>query len=154
MGKRGPKPRYAEPEDLERAINDYFDQCEEQGVFPDEAGMRVYLNLSKSRLDALASPPSDSTDLQDDIQRENTRESTRESNNNNYKKYREILARARDRRESWLARTATSTPKLAQGCLNALKQPSNGGWVDKNAGEQGASVSITFVGSKLEEIGK
>lgn len=144
MGKRGPKPRYAEPEDLERAINDYFDQCEADGVFPDEAGMRVFLNLSKSRLDALSSPPS--TDIQDDIQREN--------NNNNYKKYREILARARDRRESWLARTATSTPKLAQGCLNALKQPANGGWIDKNAGEQGASVSITFVGSKLEEIGK
>lgn len=143
MGKRGPKPRYAEPEDLERAINDYFDQCEADGVFPDEAGMRVFLNLSKSRLDALASPPS--TDIQDDIQREN---------NNNYKKYREVLARARDRRESWLARTATSTPKLAQGCLNALKQPSNGGWIDKNAGEQGASVNITFVGSKLEEIGK
>lgn len=145
MGKRGPKPRYAEPEDLERAINDYFDQCEADGVFPDEAGMRVFLNLSRSRLDALSSPPSD-TDTQDDAQREN--------NNNNYKKFREILARARDRRESWLARTATSTPKLAQGCLNALKQPANGGWIDKNAGEQGASVSITFVGSKLEEIGK
>lgn len=144
MGKRGPKPRYETPEDLERAINDYFDQCEADGVFPDEAGMRVFLNLSKSRLEALSSPPS--TDIQDDIQREN--------NNNNYKKYREVLARARDRRESWLARTATSTPKLAQGCLNALKQPSNGGWIDKNAGEQGASVNITFVGSKLEEIGK
>lgn len=150
MGKRGPKPRYAEPEDLERAVNEYFDQCEEDGVFPDEAGMRVFLNLSRSRLDALASPPSsdctDSKTIQEDY--------TGENNNYNYKKYREILARARDRRESWLARTATSTPKLAQGCLVALRQPSNGGWIDKNAGEQGASVSITFIGSKLEEIGK
>lgn len=144
MGKRGPKPRYAEPEDLERAINEYFDQCEEQNVFPDEAGMRVFLNLSRSRLDALSSPPSpDSTDSK-----------TIQGDNNNYKKYREILARARDRRESWLARTATSTPKLAQGCLNALKQPSNGGWIDKSAADQGTSVSITFVGSKLEDIGK
>lgn len=133
MGKRGPKPRYAEPEDLERAINEYFDSCEEQGVFPDSAGMRVFLNLSQERLDQLCKE---------------------EYNPGSFKKYQAITARARDRRESWLARTATSTPKLAQGCLNALKQPSNGGWIDKNAGEQGASVSITFVGAKLEEIGK
>lgn len=133
MGKRGPKPRYETPEDLERAINDYFDQCEAEGVFPDSAGMRVFLNLSQERLDQLCKE---------------------EYNPSGFKKYQAITARARDRRESWLARTATSTPKLAQGCLNALKQPSNGGWIDKNAGEQGASVNITFIGSKLEEIGK
>lgn len=133
MGKRGPKPRYAEPEDLERAINEYFDQCEEQAVFPDSAGMRVFLNLSQERLDQLCKE---------------------EYTGAKYKKYLALLARARDRRESWLARTATSTPKLAQGCLNALKQPSNGGWIDKSAADQGTSVNITFVGSKLEDIGK
>lgn len=133
MGKRGPKPRYASPEDLEAAINAYFQDCEEKDVFPDSAGMRVFLNLSQERLDQLCK---------------------QEYNPDNYKKYQAINARARDRRESWLARTATSTPKLAQGCMMALKQAANGGWVDKTEQAGGAAVNITIVGQSLESIGK
>ncbi len=142
MGKRGPKPRYATPEDMAAAVDAYFESCEAQGVFPDLAGMRVYLNLSQSRLDELCSPPDSSVD------------NTSQDNNNNYKKYREILSRARDRRESWLAKTATGQPRLATGCMMALKQPSNGGWVDKTADAGGSAVNITIVGAKLEDIGK
>ncbi len=91
MGKRGPKPRYATPEDFNRAVEDYFSRCEDDGIFPDYAGLRVFLHLSQDRIDQLCKADYTGEDS---------------------KKYSEILNRARDRRESWLARTATSPADL------------------------------------------
>lgn len=133
MGKRGPKPRYATPEDFGRRVDEYFSGCEEDNIFPDYAGLRVFLNLSQDRIDQLCK--ADYTG-EDSI------------------KYSEILLRARDRRESWLARTATSQPKVAQGCLNALKQQANGGWIDRPQDNGGGAVNIVINGASLESIGK
>lgn len=133
MGKRGPKPRYATPEDFGRRVDEYFSSCEEDNIFPDYAGLRVFLNLSQDRIDQLCK--ADYTG-EDSI------------------KYSKILLRARDRRESWLARTATSQPKVAQGCLNALKQQANGGWIDRPQDSGGGAINIVINGASLESIGK
>ncbi len=126
MAKRGPKPTYDSPEALRKKIEEYFREVEEKDEFPDAAGMRLYLRMSEATIKAY-----------------------QEEGHDNYLEYREIFAEARDRRESFLVRRMTSVPKLAQGCLNALKQPSNGGYVDK-AQEQTGKMEITLKVSGLK----
>ena len=126
MGKRGPKRKYGTAKELEAAIEEYFEEMEEQGIFPDEAGMRLHLVISQRTLDAYANGDSEEA-----------------------KAYRDVLDAARDRRESWLARRMVSEPKAANGCMNALKQAKNGGYVDKpiqNDGER--KLTIVFTGIK------
>lgn len=120
MGKRGPKPLYESPEALKKKINAYFAEQEEAGEFPDFAGMRIYLGMSEKTIKAY-----------------------QEEGHDNYEEYRAIFDEARDRRESFLVRRMTKDNKLAQGCLNALKQPANGGYVDK-APESKNKVEVTI----------
>lgn len=120
MGKRGPKPLYERPEDLKKKINAYFAEQEAAGEFPDFAGMRIYLGMSEKTIKAY-----------------------QEEGHDNYEEYRAIFDEARDRRESFLVRRMTKDNKLAQGCLNALKQPANGGYVDK-APESKNKVEVTI----------
>lgn len=99
---------YPTPEALEAKIDEYFDHCIEAGdIFPDDAGMLEYLGLRPRSIEAY---------IYEDEQKDG---------------YREVLDRAKMRRESWLARRMVSEPRLATGCLAALKQPKNGGYIDR-----------------------
>jgi hypothetical protein len=54
--KKYTDPGYAENEyksaqSLQERIDMYFASCESLGVFPDEAGMRVYLGISKDTIE-------------------------------------------------------------------------------------------------------
>lgn len=120
MGKRGPKPLYESPEALKKKINAYFAETEAKDEFPDAAGMRLYLGMSEKTIKAY-----------------------QEEGHENYEEYREIFSEARDRRESYLVRVMTRDNKRAQGCLNALKQPANGGYVDR-APESKNKVEVTI----------
>ena len=103
---------------LTEKIEEYFNICKEDNVFPDEAGMLVFLDISESTYER-------------------------------YSKDEELkapIARARQRRESWLVQRMTGEPKLAQGCLNALKQPKNGGYVDRPMDTGGKELTINLVG--------
>lgn len=120
MAKRGRKPQY-DPETLRLAIEKYFDKCEEEKVFPDMAGMRIALEISKETLDHFVSDDCPECEA-----------------------YRKILNTARDRRESFLVRRMTSDNKLAQGCLNALKQPMNGGYIDRPVDTTGGKIEVTL----------
>lgn len=120
MGKRGPKPLYDSPEALRKKVDEYFADCEEKGVFPDLAGMRLHLRMA-----------------------DKTIKKYQEDGHENCEAYREIFAEARDRRESFLVRVMTSDNKRAQGCLNALKQPDNGGYIDKQQ-DQGGKMEVTI----------
>ena len=67
------------------------------------------------------------------------------------KECREIFAKAAAKRESWLVRVMTSDNKRAQGCLNALKQPQNGGYIDRpqdNGGEIKVTLNLGGVGGE------
>jgi hypothetical protein len=120
MAKRGPKPLYESPDALRKKIDEYFTIMEEKNEFPDLAGMRLYLRMSEA-----------------------TMKKYQEEDHENYEEYREIFNEAKDRRESFLVRRMTRDNKLAQGCLNALKQPANGGYIDKPQ-DQGGKMEITL----------
>lgn len=128
MGKRGPKRLYETAEELKLAVDEYFLKCEEEAVFPDYAGMRLHLGISESTI---------------------TKYQNGDTEFN--KACREIFERAQDKRESWLVRKMTSDNKAAQGCLNALKQAKNGGYIDRpqnEGGEMKITINVAGVGGE------
>lgn len=124
MAKKGRKTMYT-PEELKAGVDEYFARCEEAGEFPDLAGMRLWLGVSERTLNRY-----------------------RTGEGRKHEQYREILDRARDRRESFLVRKMTRDNKNVQGCLNALRQPSNGGYIDKpkDSGERTLIIKLAGVG--------
>lgn len=122
------------PEELSKAIDIYFQECEEENIFPDEAGMIIFLedNLSISSASYRRY-----ADAKEDDEKET------------YKELAKVISRARDRRESWLTRRMVTDNKAAQGCFNALKQPKNGGYTDGKGNNDG-QATITL---KIEGIG-
>lgn len=121
------RPRtFNTPDKFKAGIDDYFVQCEEQAVFPDLAGMRVYMNLRKRDIEEMTA---DGAEYAEEI--------------------RELLDYAMDKRESWLARKMASDNKAANGCYNHLKQPINGGYIDrpqKDTAEKKLKIIMTGVG--------
>lgn len=99
----GRKPKFSTADELRKQVERYMADCEAEDVFPDLAGMRLYLGISERTM-----------------QRYSEEEG-----------FREVFEYAKDCRESYLVRRMTKDNKLAQGCLNALKQPSNGGYIDR-----------------------
>ena len=125
METRGRKPSYGDPAALRAAIDQYFTDCDAKKVFPDYAGMKLALKLSESDVKALQA-----------------------DSNENAPKYRALFEYARDRRESWLSRRMATDNKAAQGCMNNLKQPVNGGYIDKpmDSGEKTLNLNLVGVG--------
>ena len=117
---------YKSPQILFGRMEDYFEACKLEadgaGVFPDEAGMRIFLKLSHESYNAYREDPA----------------------------YQKVFDWAQDMRESWLARRLALEPKMAQAYLNALKQPANGGWVDRRAdtGDKTLKLKIDGVGGE------
>lgn len=126
MAKRGPKRKYDTPEKLEAAIEEYFAMREEQNIFPDLPGMRLHLEVTQQTLDKYASGDTPEAE-----------------------KYKEVLEFAKDRRESWLVRKMVTEPKTANGCMSALKQPVNGGYIDRPVQDTSEKkLTINLVGIK------
>lgn len=129
MAKRGRKRTYENADELRAAVDAYFDDCEAQGVFPDWAGLKLHLGPADDR----------------------TYEEWQKGDSDFAKECREIFAKAAAKRESWLVRVMTSDNKRAQGCLNALKQPQNGGYIDRpqdNGGEIKVTLNLAGVGGE------
>lgn len=105
---RGRRPLYNDIKDFAKAVDDYFTDCDNLGVFPDEKGMFVFMKIFEEDLEPLLSPE-----------------------NPNCDEYARVLKRAKYRRESWLSRNMVADNKMANGCFNALKQENNGGYSDR-----------------------
>lgn len=123
--KKGRKRKYETPEHLKRAIQAYIDQCEAADVFPDEAGMRLFIGITRREYYSLTSD---------------------KENPEYWREFGDILDWAKDKRESYLTRKMTKETKLANGCLNALKQPMNGGYVDRPSGGDKVELNIKVDG--------
>lgn len=121
MGKRGPKPKYGTPELLQEAVDKYFKEYEEKGNdgFPSLAGMCLYLGITKKRLYEIG-----------EINEE----------------YADILDMAKLRREKILCEAMARDNKRAQGCMNNLKQPENGGYIDRPIENKTSEIKINLVG--------
>ena len=118
---RGRRPLYNDYRDFSTKVDEYFRSCDEQGIFPDEKGMFVYMDIFEDELEPLLS-----------------------SSNKNADKYLRVLKRAQYRRESWLARNMVADAKKASGCMNALKQEQNGGYRDRSAENKSKRVQIVM----------
>lgn len=121
------------PEDLRELIDDYFKECrgkdpDDPGSFPDEAGMINYIQdrcSPNEDVDAFFHNCVHESVVGDDAVL-----------------FRRILERARRTRRSWLERTMVSSPKLATGCMNALKQEQNGGYIDRAKTDNDIKIQI------------
>ena len=117
---------YRTATELKNKMKTYFAQCESErdgnGVFPDEAGMRIFLRLDHASYQDYKEDPA----------------------------FAKVFDWAMDMRESWLARRLALDPKMAQAYLNALKQPANGGWVDRrtDTGDKTLRLNIAGIGGK------
>ena len=111
---------YKTAAELKKAVDAYFLDNEEKGEFPDYAGMLIYLGIKEKTV---------KTYSQDED-------------------YKEVFDEAQLRRESFLVRRMTKDNKLAQGCLNALKQPINGGYTDRpiDSGERKIVIELSGIG--------
>ena len=108
------------PEELDKKVKSYFFEVEERkNSFPDEAGMLNYLDITDEEYEALKAD----------------------------EKYERTFRFALRRRKSWLERQMVADNKKATGCMNALKQPQNGGYTDKPSENKDRKIIV-----KLERI--
>lgn len=126
--KRG-KPRKLETvDDYRRALRAYHAAQEAmndgEGVIPDLAGFAVYIGMRKRDLIALSQGEDEFA-----------------------MGLRDVLEESKDMRESWLVRKMTSDNKRAIGCMNALKQQDNGGYIDKpvDSGERTLTINVAGI---------
>ena len=126
---RGRQPEYKDLKFLRRRIDEYFAQCEDENVFADYAGMRLFLRLKKKDIDDMCDPAINGEKAYD---------------------YQDLFEYARDRRESWLARKMVTDPKAATGCKASLAMPENGGYSDKAAENQDRKINISVTKENAE----
>ena len=113
--------KYETADQLRTVINKYFAYFESKNEFPDYAGMKMAIGIkSEAAVKEYCKDPA----------------------------FAEVFEEAKLRRESFLVRRMTRDNKLAQGCLNALKQEANGGYTDKPVenGERKLIIELKGVG--------
>lgn len=105
---------------LQKEYQDLADRIVNSACFPDEAGMRIHLDLSHESYRSYQEDPD----------------------------YQKVFDWAQDMRESWAARRLAADPKSAQAFLNILKQGANGGWVDRktDTGDKSLTLKVAGVG--------
>lgn len=128
---RGRRAAYNDYRDFRKKVDEYFTLCEADGVFPDEKGMYLHLGIFEEDLDALVDPENEYAD-----------------------EYIRILKLARYRRESWLSRNMVRDNKMANGCMNALKQEQNGGYTDRPAASRQQKLLIVLPDGKSMDMFK
>lgn len=69
-------------------------------------------------------------------------------NPESFREYRDVFEYAKLEREEWLVTHMVKDNKLAQGCLNALKQPANGGYIDRpvETGKVELTIKVAGIG--------
>ena len=100
--------------EFKERIEEYFESCDEQKSYPDEAGLILHLEIDRQTYDKY-----------------------RDDEDGRYAGYSCAIEEARLRRESILVRGIYSTDtKSATGKIFLARQPNNGGLTDKIGGEQ------------------
>lgn len=128
---RGGRPKYNKYRDFRKKVDEYFVECNELGVFPDEKGMYVFMNIFEEDIEPLISEDNPDAD-----------------------EYLRILKLARYRRESWLSRNMVADNKMASGCMNALKQEQNGGYTDRPISDKKQRVEVVLPGGMTMDLFK
>lgn len=116
------KCKYGTAEELQKAIDKYFDKAAEEDIMPDLAGMLIFLGYKSER--TMKNQIKDKPD------------------------YAEVWEYAKLRRTSWLQRRMDKNPKGATAYAFMLKQPENGGFIDKPVDSGEKKVTIEFTSGK------
>ena len=124
------KKKVGTPEDMKRNVDRYMAERLEKDEMPTFAGMLKFLGISKRTYYRY---------MDDDNRDESMTDEERHA-------YRKIFEEAQLIREDFLERRMVSEPRLANGCMNALKQPQNGGFKDKIEGEIDARITVNVIG--------
>jgi hypothetical protein len=113
--------------EFRRKIDEYFDACAEDGIFPDEAGLLLLLNLGYDDLDRILYGGELRT-----------------------RSARRALLDARLRRESLLTRELFATDKAATGKIFLARQVASGALSDKPRDTaDAATIQVTLLGEEL-----
>lgn len=121
--KPGGRPRDPTVEELKASIQEYIDGCEADGRFPTESGMMIHLGLIGGKGQRYMAKA----------------------------EYAEVWEWARLVRIDWLENQMVTNPKCATGCMNALKQEKNGGYVDRTVTDnkpKSLNIKLDGVGGK------
>lgn len=105
---------------LEKEYQALADKILNGACFPDEAGLRIHLDLSHESYRSYMEDPD----------------------------YEKVFNWAQDMRESWAARRMAADPKSSSSYLAILKQSGNGGWVDRktDTGDKSLTLKVAGVG--------
>ena len=134
-----PRPKkYDTPEDMKRQIDRYFEDRRQKGEFPTFAGMLKYIGISKRTYYRYIDIETEDPDMPLELR----------------KGYRNVFEDAQLRREDWLENRMVTEPKAANGCMNSLKQPQNGGFKDRFEGTIDAKLTVITQGVGGEEAFK
>lgn len=137
MAKMGRPRKLGTPADLERAVKEFEKKCEEEGKFPSESRLLLFLGISKSAYhlycgrDDLADP--------EDVPKYKFSADDALS-------YRRVFENAALNRNAWLDEHMANDGKGANGYMNLLKQPANGGYRDRPKDDDIKTVNINLVG--------
>lgn len=101
---------------LRERIDEYFSRRTDEGRFPTEAGMLLFLELGEEEYEKM--------------QRERL--------------FRREFERARLARMDWLENQMVTESGRASGCMNALKQEKNGGYADRAAQQGGREQKLVI----------
>lgn len=136
--RRGRRPEWNDYKKLQNAIDEYFEICEKKSeengrpVFPDLAGMCVFLKIDdEKQIEAMCAEGAPDAD-----------------------EFRRIFNMAYLRRKSWCVRNMVADNKMANGCMNALKQEENGGYSDRkmDSGEKTLRVKIDQIAGGMNAM--
>lgn len=111
--------KYETADELREAVNQYFRKHIANNDFPDYAGMKLFIGIKTEA---------------------EVREYCKDP------EFADVFNEAALRRESFLVRRMTKDNKLAQGCLNALKQKNNGGYTDRYVDNSERKLTIDLRG--------
>lgn len=125
-----PAKKKHDPANLKRHVDNYFAEREAKDEFPTFAGMLKYLGISKRTYYRYMNEDNGDESMNEEDRRE----------------YRKIFEEAQLKREDFLEKRMVAEPRLANGCMNSLKQPQNGGFKDRIEGEIDARITVNIAG--------
>jgi hypothetical protein len=126
-----PRPKkYDTPEDMKRQVDRYFEDRKTKCEFPTFAGMLKYIGISKRTYYRYINIEDDDPDMPLELRHG----------------YRNVFEDAQLRREDWLENRMVTEPKAANGCMNSLKQPQNGGFKDRIEQDINATLTVNVAG--------
>ena len=124
--------RYKTGDDLMSAVDDFIKYSTDNHIRPTDYQVCEYLHMSPDSLENYAKRDKESNTGDKDIETESNTKNT----------YSAAIKKLVLYRQDWYLRHAETNPKLTSIDIFALKQPSNGGWTDRQQIDAGGALAL------------